>query len=118
MGDWASKLGLRRATEIQSLRTAVAAVVSLLLAPGLKQPEFYQAPISTIVILLSPIDPMVLGWQRFGGTAMGAVLGALIASYFEPKWVVLFTALLRLRSPLSCWFLTSTGAGSWLCTVS
>ena len=31
---------------------------------------------------------MALGWQRFVGTAMGAVLGALIASYFEPNWVV------------------------------
>jgi hypothetical protein len=60
----------------------------LLLAGGLKQPEFYWSPISTIVILLSPIDPMVLGWQRFAGTAIGAVLGALIASYSEPKWVV------------------------------
>jgi hypothetical protein len=41
----------------------------LLLARGLKQPEFYWAPISTIVILLSPINPMALGWQRFAGTA-------------------------------------------------
>lgn len=88
MRDWASKLGLRRAAVIHSLRTAVAAVVSLLLARGLNQPEFYWAPISTIVILLSPINPMALGWQRFAGTAMGAALGALIASYFEPNWVV------------------------------
>lgn len=66
----------------------MAAVVSLLLARGLKQPQFYWAPISTIVILLSPIDPMSLGWQRFVGTALGAVLGAMIASYFEPNWVV------------------------------
>ena len=89
MEDWASHLGLgRRAAVIQSLRTAIAAVVSLLLARILKQREFYWAPISTIVILLSPIDPLAVGWQRFVGTAMGAVLGGLIASYFEPNWVV------------------------------
>ena len=85
----------------------MAAVAALLLARGLKQPESYWAPISTIVILLSPINPMVLGWQRFIGTAMGAVLGALIASDFEPNWVVygigilvcgILSAILRLRT--------------------
>ena len=85
----------------------MATVVSLLLARGLKQPEFYWAPISTIVILLSPINPMALGWQRFVGTAMGALFGALIASYFEPNWVVygigicvcgIVSAILRLHT--------------------
>jgi uncharacterized membrane protein YccC len=51
--------------------------VSSLLARGLKQPQFYWVPISTIVILLSPINPMSLGWQRFVGTARGAVLGVV-----------------------------------------
>ena len=59
----------------------------MLLAHGLKQPEFYWAPISTVVIMLSTIDPMTLAWQRFVGTALGAVLGALIASYFAPSWI-------------------------------
>jgi uncharacterized membrane protein YgaE (UPF0421/DUF939 family) len=107
MGDGASKLGLSREALIHSLRTAVGAVASLLLARGLKQPQFYWAPISTIVILLSPINPMLLGWQRFVGTALGAVLGAVIASYFEPNWVVygagivvcgIFGAILRLQT--------------------
>jgi uncharacterized membrane protein YgaE (UPF0421/DUF939 family) len=51
-------------------------------------PEFYWAPISTIVILLSTINPLTLAWQRFAGTALGAFLGALIARYFHPTWVV------------------------------
>jgi uncharacterized membrane protein YgaE (UPF0421/DUF939 family) len=46
------------------------------------------APISTIVILLSTIDPLALAWQRFAGTAIGATLGALIATFVSPSWVV------------------------------
>jgi len=59
----------------------------MLLARGLKLPEFYWAPISTIVILLSAVDPLTLAWQRFVGTALGAVMGALIASFFPPNWL-------------------------------
>jgi len=71
-----------------SLRTTVATVVSMLLARALKMPEFYWAPISTIVILLSTINPLTLAWQRFAGTALGAFLGALIATYFPANWIV------------------------------
>ncbi len=56
----------------------------MLLARALKMPEFYWAPISTIVILLSTIDPLTLAWQRFAGTALGAALGAVIATYWHP----------------------------------
>jgi len=88
MEDWASKLGLSREAVLQSLRTAAGTVVSLLVARGLKLPEFYWAPLSTIVILLSTINPLTLAWQRFVGTALGVTLGALIASFFRPTWVV------------------------------
>jgi uncharacterized membrane protein YgaE (UPF0421/DUF939 family) len=71
-----------------SLRTAVATVASLLLARTLKLPEFYWAPISTIVIVLSTIPPLTLAWQRFAGTAMGAALGALLATYAPNHWAV------------------------------
>ena len=88
MVDWAKRTGLRREALINAARTAVATVVSLLLARSLKLPEFYWAPISTIVILLSTINPMTLAWQRFAGTALGAALGALIATWFTPNWAV------------------------------
>jgi len=88
MGDWASKLGLSRGVVINSARMAVGTVVSMLLARGLKLPEFYWAPISTIVILLSTINPLTLAWQRFAGTALGAVVGAVIATFFPPSWLV------------------------------
>ena len=73
---------------MDAARTTVAAVVSLLLARILKLPEFYWAPISAIVIIESTIDPKTLAWQRFAGTALGAAMGALIATFFPPNAVV------------------------------
>ena len=107
MPNLASRLGLNREALIQSMRTAVATVLSLLLARALKLPEFYWAPISTIVILLSTIDPMTLAWQRFAGTAVGAALGAVIATGFSSNWIVygagilvcgIISAMLRLAT--------------------
>ena len=88
MLNFVKRTGLRREALIDSARTAVAAVVSMVLARSLKLPEFYWAPISTIVILLSTINPMTLAWQRFAGTALGAALGAVIATWFHPGWAV------------------------------
>jgi uncharacterized membrane protein YgaE (UPF0421/DUF939 family) len=107
MRNWAKAQRLGREALINSARTAVATVVSMLLARSLKLPEFYWAPISTIVILLSTINPLKLAWQRFAGTALGAALGALVASVFHPSWIVyagaifvcgLLCSLLRLGS--------------------
>jgi uncharacterized membrane protein YgaE (UPF0421/DUF939 family) len=88
MATWFRRLGLSREALINSARTAVATVVSLLLARSLKLPEFYWAPISTIVIVLSPINSLTLAWQRFAGTALGGVMGAIIATYFGSHWTV------------------------------
>src|SRR5579864_8532354 len=88
MSVWSQRLGLSQEAILSSTRTAVATVLSLLLARSLKMPEFYWALISTIVILLSTVNPRTLAWQRFAGTALGAFLGALIARYFHPNWMV------------------------------
>lgn len=88
MRTWPQHLGLTRDSFITSARVTVAAVASMLLARSLKMPEFYWAPISTIVILLSTINPLTLAWQRFVGTALGALLGALVATYFHSNWIV------------------------------
>jgi uncharacterized membrane protein YccC len=88
MTAWTIRLGLTREALFHSARTAVAAVLSLLLARALSLPEFYWAPISTIVILLSPSDPFTLAWQRFAGTALGAAVGALIATFVHVNWMV------------------------------
>jgi uncharacterized membrane protein YgaE (UPF0421/DUF939 family) len=80
-------------TLLDAARTTVAAVVSMLLARLLKLPEFYWAPISAIVIIQSTIDPRTLAWQRFAGTALGALLGALIATFFLPTALVYAIAI-------------------------
>src|SRR6266849_878464 len=80
--------GVNRDSVLDSARTTLAAVAALLLARLLKMPEYYWAPISTIVIIQSTIPPRTLGWQRFVGTALGAALGAALATYFHPTALV------------------------------
>jgi uncharacterized membrane protein YgaE (UPF0421/DUF939 family) len=107
MLTWTNRLGLTREAVLISARTAIAAVISLLLARTLELREFYWASISTIVILLSTIDPLTLAWQRFAGTAVGAYLGALMALYPRHNWIIfgvgifvcgILSSLLRLGS--------------------
>ncbi|MGA8834810.1 MAG: FUSC family protein [Candidatus Sulfotelmatobacter sp.] len=107
MLQFTSRLGITRAVVINSARAVVATVASMLLARLLKLPEFYWAPISTIVVLLSTVDPLTVAWQRFAGTALGATLGALIGIYFQPTLIVygagifvcgILCALLRIGS--------------------
>jgi uncharacterized membrane protein YgaE (UPF0421/DUF939 family) len=95
-------------TLLDAARTTVAAVVSMLLARALKLPEFYWAPISAIVIIQSTIDPRTLAWQRFAGTAVGAVLGALIMTFF-PSSALVYAAAIFLCGVL-CAFLRLRGA--------
>ena len=93
---------------MDSARTAVAAVTAMLLARLLKLPEYYWAPISTIVLVQSTIPPRTLGWQRFVGTALGAVLGAAIATFFRPNaWVY---AVGMILCGLLAWLLRVGGA--------
>ena len=74
-------LGMDSHALVDSARTAVATLVSLLVARALKFPEYYWAPISTIIIMQSSMQPFQGAWQRFVGTALGAALGAAIATY-------------------------------------
>jgi uncharacterized membrane protein YgaE (UPF0421/DUF939 family) len=49
-------------------------------------PEAYWAPITTLVIKQSSLGAALeVSWQRFVGTALGAVLGAIAASYFGSR---------------------------------
>ena len=80
--------GVNRYSLLDSLRTTLAAVAALLLARLSKMPDSYWAPISAIVIVQSTVPPMTLGWQRFVGTALGAVLGAALATFFSPSALV------------------------------
>jgi uncharacterized membrane protein YgaE (UPF0421/DUF939 family) len=74
---------------IHAARTAIAAVASLLAAKLVRLPETYWAPITTVVITQSSLGAALkVSWQRFAGTALGAIVGAIVASYFEPRVLV------------------------------
>jgi uncharacterized membrane protein YccC len=73
-----------------SLRTAVAAVVSLLVARLFRLPETYWAAISTLIVMQSNLGAALpISAQRFIGTAVGAILGGFVGTYF-PANVVAF----------------------------
>jgi uncharacterized membrane protein YccC len=70
---------------VHSGRTAVASVASLLVARLFRLPEAYWAPITTLVITQSSLGAaLAVSWQRFVGTVLGTVIGAVLASYFGP----------------------------------
>ena len=74
---------------VHSARTAVAAVVSVLVARLFRLPEAYWAPITTLVITQSSLGAaFAVSWQRFVGTALGAAVGAIMAGYFGPHVLV------------------------------
>jgi uncharacterized membrane protein YgaE (UPF0421/DUF939 family) len=69
-------------------RTALAAVVSYLIARLFRLPEAYWAPISTVIGMQSTLDAALpVSAQYFAGTAVGAAVGAVTATYFgESVW--------------------------------
>lgn len=68
-----------------SARTAAAVLASLLVARWFHLSEAYWAPITTIVITQSSLGAaLAVSWERFIGTLVGAVLGAIVASYLGP----------------------------------
>jgi uncharacterized membrane protein YccC len=82
---------------VHSARTAVAAVVSVLVARLFRLPEAYWAPITTLVITQSSLGAALkVSWQRFVGTGLGAVLGAIVASHFESHVLVFGASVLIL----------------------
>jgi uncharacterized membrane protein YgaE (UPF0421/DUF939 family) len=74
---------------VHSGRTAVAAVASVVVAHLFRLPEAYWAPITTLVITQSSLGAaLTISWRRFVGTALGALVGAIAASYFGPHLLV------------------------------
>jgi len=74
---------------VHSARTAIAAVASVLAARLFRLPETYWAAVTTLVITQSSLGAaLAVSWQRFVGTALGAAVGAVVASYFGPHVLV------------------------------
>jgi uncharacterized membrane protein YccC len=75
---------------VHSVRTAVAAVASWSVARLFRLPEAYWAPITTLVIVQSSFGAaLAVSWQRFVGTALGSLVGAIAATYFGPHVLAL-----------------------------
>ncbi|HXJ93952.1 MAG TPA: FUSC family protein [Terriglobia bacterium] len=82
IGRWAPAWLTRQAV-VHSVRTAVAATVSLLVARLFRLPESYWAAITTLVVMQSTLGAAwTVSRQRFAGTALGAAMGAFLAGYF------------------------------------
>jgi len=76
--------GTKSRVLVHSARTAVAAVASLLVARVFRLPEVYWAPITTLVITQSSLGAaFAVSWRRFVGTAIGAIVGAIVAPRVE-----------------------------------
>ena len=68
---------------VHSVRTALAAVVSLLVARMFRLPASYWAPITTLVITQSSLGAaFAISSQRFIGTVLGALVGGAAAAWF------------------------------------
>ncbi len=90
-GNWAAIRSNAKAWPIlvHSTRTAIAAVVSLAVAQLVRLPEAYWAPVTTLVITQSSLGAaLAVSRQRFAGTALGAALSAVVATYFGPGILV------------------------------
>jgi uncharacterized membrane protein YccC len=76
----------QRNTLLHSLRTAVAALLSLLAAQLVRMPEIYWAAITTMIVMQSNLGAAILiSGQRLVGTALGAATGAVLARFFGPN---------------------------------
>ena len=74
---------LGRRALAHSARTAVAAVLSLVVARALGLPEAYWSTITTLIIMQSTSGAAwTVSEQRLAGTAVGAVMAGLLTTYF------------------------------------
>ncbi|HXA77537.1 MAG TPA: FUSC family protein [Candidatus Acidoferrales bacterium] len=67
---------------VHAVRTAIAAVASLLIARLFRLPEAYWAAIATMIVMQSTLGAAwSISKDRLAGTALGAAAGALLATY-------------------------------------
>ena len=79
---------------IHSIRTAIAATVSLAVARLFGLPEAYWAAIATLVVMQSTLGAtLLISIERIAATALGALVGALLASYFTGNLLVFAAAV-------------------------
>src|SRR5712672_4143488 len=77
-----------------SVRTAVAATASVIVARLVQMPEAYWAAIATLVVMQSTLGAtLTLSIERIAATAVGASVGALEANYFDANLVAFALAV-------------------------
>lgn len=75
-------LRIDRQDLIHAVRTAIAAVASLLIARLCRLPEAYWAAIATIIAMQSTVGAsFTICRDRFIGSALGAATGAVLSTY-------------------------------------
>ena len=86
MRTFLGKTGAGDVDTRQAARTAVAATVSLTAAQVLGLPEAYWAAITTLIVMQSTLGAaLAASSERLIGTAIGAVIGAAVASVLPPN---------------------------------
>jgi uncharacterized membrane protein YccC len=79
---------------IHSIRTAIAATISLGVARLFGLPEAYWAAIATLVVMQSTLGAtLLISVERIAATALGALAGALLANYFTGNLVIFAAAV-------------------------
>ena len=69
-----------------SLRTAVAAMASIVIARLFRLPEAYWATVTTLIVMQADAGAaLTVSARRLIGTALGVVIAALLATYFGPN---------------------------------
>ena len=82
---------------VHSLRTAIAALLSLAAARLFRLPEAYWAPIMTLVITQSSLGTALsISAERFMGTVIGAAVGAVVDTFFAAHLIVFGATVLIL----------------------
>jgi uncharacterized membrane protein YccC len=77
-----------------SVRTALAATASVIVARLVQMPEAYWAAIATLVVMQSNLGAtLTLSIERVVATAVGASVGAVVANYFGPNLAVFMLAI-------------------------
>jgi uncharacterized membrane protein YccC len=90
-------LNVERREWVHATRTTVAAVASVLIARAFRLPESYWAAVTTMVVMQSTLGAaLTVSKQRLAGTALGAAMGALLATYFGSNVFVFGAGLFAL----------------------
>lgn len=77
-----------------SIRTAIAATVSVIVARLIQMPEAYWAAIATLVMMQSTLGAtLTLSLERIVATAVGASIGAVEANYFGANLIAFMLAI-------------------------